>query len=74
MNGLYLLTFLLQRLRADQSARWLWSDSSARSALPYAFIHDPKQVEARKAELEASIGQWRDVLASYRARIDEMLG
>lgn len=39
-----------------------------------AFVRDPKQVEERKAELEAAIGQWRDVLASYKARIDEMLG
>ena len=39
-----------------------------------AFVRDPKQVEARKAKLDAAIGQWRDVIASYKARIDEMLG
>ena len=38
-----------------------------------AFVRDLKQVEARKAELNAAIGQWRDMLASYEARIKGML-
>lgn len=43
---------------------------------PYTMktlVQDPKQVEARKAELGAVIGQWNDALASYKTRIDEML-
>lgn len=38
-----------------------------------AFVRDPKQVETRKAELESAIGQWRDVLLTYKAKIKEML-